>query len=125
VRQRGYSIALDPATRHRVGELMDRRPGSPSPGSSLTALLSQLAHEEYLAGDLSAGSEYDVMAITAPVFGPDGSVLGLLSLANFPGPVAADAIPGLAAQLRTAADAATGTHRTGPDPIDGRGEQAG
>jgi DNA-binding IclR family transcriptional regulator len=123
VRQRGYSIALDPATRHRVGELMDREPGTPAPVGPLAALLSQLAHEEYLVGDLSVGSEYDVVAITTPVFGPDGSVLGLLSLANFPGPVAADAIPRLAARLRSTADAATGTRRAGRNPIEDRAEE--
>jgi hypothetical protein len=36
------------------------------------------------------------------VFGPDGSVLGLLALANFPRPLAAEAIPPLAARLRKA-----------------------
>jgi DNA-binding IclR family transcriptional regulator len=107
VRQRGYSISLDPSTRHRVGELMDRQLGSPGSDHELGALLSQLAQEEYLLADLTAGSHYDVMAVTTPVFGPDGSVLALLSLANFPAPVAADAIPQLAGRLRSASDAVT------------------
>jgi DNA-binding IclR family transcriptional regulator len=98
VRQRGYAVSLNPSTRHRVGELLD---GSEDwSGRELGALLSDLAHEEYALADVSPGSSYDVMAMTAPVFGPDGSVLALLALANFPRPVSAEAIPGLAARLR-------------------------
>jgi len=97
VRQRGYAVSLNPSTRHRVGELTDdwSRP-------ELGALLSELAHEEYFLADVSPGSSYDVVAMTAPVFGPDGSVLALLALANFPRPVSAEAIPGLATRLRKA-----------------------
>ena len=88
---------MNPSTRHRVGELID---GSDSwSGQELGALLSELAHEEYVLADVSSGSSYDVMAMTAPVFGPDGSVLALLALANFPRPVSGEAIPGLAARL--------------------------
>jgi DNA-binding IclR family transcriptional regulator len=114
VRQRGYAVSLNPSTRHRVGELID---GTENwSGRELGALLSELAHEEYFLADVSPGSSYDVVAMTAPVFGSDGSVLALLALANFPRPVSAEAIPGLAARLReattipgarTAADAAT------------------
>ena len=100
VRARGYAVSLNPSTRHRVGELID---GSDNwSGQELGALLSELAHEEYVLADVAAGSSYDVVAMTAPVFGPDGSVLGLLALANFPRPLSAEAIPGLAARLRQA-----------------------
>jgi hypothetical protein len=61
-----------------------------------------LAHEEYFLADVSPGSSYDVVAMTAPVFGPDGTVLALLALANFPRPVPAESIPGLGARLRKA-----------------------
>jgi DNA-binding IclR family transcriptional regulator len=108
VRQRGYSIALDPTTRHRVGELLDGGRAGPPPEGALDVLLSQLAHEEYLLADLASGSTYDVMAITAPVFGPDGGVLAVLSLANFPTATSADDIPRLASLLRSAASVATG-----------------
>jgi DNA-binding IclR family transcriptional regulator len=101
VRQRGYSISLNPSTRHRVGELMDGTDGWSS--RELGALLSELAHEEYVLADVAAGSTYDVVAMTAPVFGPDGSVLALLSLANFRHAVTAEDIPRLAARLRQAA----------------------
>ena len=100
VRQRGYAVSLNPSTRHRVGELID---GTDNwTGEELGALLSELAHEEYFLADVAPGSSYDVVAMTAPVFGPDGSVLGLLALANFPRPLAAEAIPPLAARLRKA-----------------------
>jgi DNA-binding IclR family transcriptional regulator len=108
VRQRGYSIALDPTTRHRVGELLDGGRAGPPPDGELDVLLSQMAHEEYLLADLDSGSTYDVMAITAPVFGPDGGVLAVLSLANFFKATTADDITRLANLLRKAASAATG-----------------
>jgi len=100
VRRRGYAVSLNPSTRHRVGELID---GSDDwSGQELSVLLSELAHEEYALADVSPGSTYDVMAMTAPVLGPDGSVLALLALANFPRSVSAEAIPGLAARLQEA-----------------------
>ena len=76
VRQRGYAVSLNPSTRHRVGELIDGTDNWSGP--ELGALLSELAHEEYFLADVSPGSRYDVVAMTAPVFGPDGSVLALL-----------------------------------------------
>jgi DNA-binding IclR family transcriptional regulator len=114
VRQRGYSIALDPSTRHRVGELLDGGRVDPSPVGELNGLLSQMAHEEYLLADLSSGSTYDVVAITAPVFGPDGAVLAILSLANFTRATTGHDIPRLAERLRSAATAATGISPPGP-----------
>jgi DNA-binding IclR family transcriptional regulator len=101
VRQRGYSVSLNPSTRHRVGQLMD---GTDTwSDRDLGALLSELAHEEYVLADVHPGSSYDVVAMTAPVFGPDGSVLALLSLANFPHAISAEDIPGLAVRLHEAA----------------------
>lgn len=100
VRQRGYAVSLNPSTRHRVGELIDA--SEDWSGQELGALLSELAHEEYVLADVAPGSTYDVVAMTAPVFGPDGSVLALLALANFPRPVSAEALPVLAARLRVA-----------------------
>jgi DNA-binding IclR family transcriptional regulator len=91
---------LNPSTRHRVGELIDGTDNWSGP--ELGALLSELAHEEYFLADVSPGARYDVVAMTAPVFGPDGSVLALLALANFPRPVPAESIPGLVARLREA-----------------------
>lgn len=100
VRQRGYAVSLNPSTRHRVGALID---GTEDwSGRELGVLLSELAHEEYFLADVTPGSSYDVVAMTAPVFGSDGSVLALLALANFPRPVTAEAIPDLAARLQKA-----------------------
>jgi DNA-binding IclR family transcriptional regulator len=101
VRQRGYSISLNPSTRHRVAALIE---GSDTWSSTeLGALLAELAHEEYVLADVAPGSTYDVVAMTAPVFGPDGSVLALVSLANFTKAVSAEEIPRLAAYLHRAA----------------------
>jgi DNA-binding IclR family transcriptional regulator len=114
VRQRGYAVSLNPSTRHRVGELID---GTDDwSGRTLGVLLSELAHEEYLLADVSPGSSYDVMSITAPVFGPEGSVLALLALANFDRPIAAEAISPLAARLREATVIPGARTSTGSDP---------
>jgi hypothetical protein len=71
-------------------------------GRELGVLLSELAHEEYFLAEVSPSSSYDVVAMTAPVFGPDGSVLALLALANFPRPASAEAMAGLGARLQKA-----------------------
>ena len=114
VRQRGYAVSLNPSTRHRVGELID---GTDDwAGRKLGVLLSELAHEEYLLADVSPGSSYDVVSITAPVFGPEGSVLALLALANFPRPIAAEAIAPLAARLREATVIPGARTSAGSDP---------
>jgi len=79
VRRRGYSIALDPSTRRKVGEMMDRAVDLPPRDSELGALLARLAHEEYVLAALEPASTYDVMAITAPVLGPDGQARAMIA----------------------------------------------
>jgi DNA-binding IclR family transcriptional regulator len=107
VRRRGYSIALDPSTRRKVGEMMDRG-DLPPRNAELGALLARLAHEEYVLAALEPASTYDVMAITAPVLGPDGLARAMIALANFPHPIRADEIPHLAARLRMATGSLSG-----------------
>jgi DNA-binding IclR family transcriptional regulator len=106
VRRRGFAISLNPATRPRVGALINRGVDHGS-GRELGALLSELAHEEYVLADVSPGSFYDVVALTAPVFGPDGSVLAMLALANFPAAVSADEVAALGARVQEAATITT------------------
>ena len=65
-----------------------------------------------------ADSEYAVTALTAPVFGPDGEIILVLTLVGFAGPVRADTLPRYAARMfeATSAIEATMTGRRGqPD----------
>ena len=62
-----------------------------------------------------ADSEYAVTALTAPVFGPDGEIILVLTLVGFAGPVRADTLPRYAARMfeATSAIEATMTGRRG------------
>ena len=61
VRQRGYSVALEPGARARLG------------------------HEEYILGELSGAVSYHVNHLAAPVLDPDGRVVPALTLVGFAG----------------------------------------
>jgi DNA-binding IclR family transcriptional regulator len=77
VRDRGYAVALDTATRRRVGELAETLVEHPSASGrrELEGLLRDLADEEYAVLDLAPGRAYPVVSVSAPVFGPDETVL--------------------------------------------------
>jgi DNA-binding IclR family transcriptional regulator len=82
VRARGYAVAFDTATRRRIGELAETLVEHPSATGrrELEALLRDLAQEDYTPLDMAPGSVYPLISITAPVFGPDESVLLVLGI---------------------------------------------
>jgi len=101
VRERGYGVVLDSATRHR---LMERLRASSELDDSarhheVDEVLFELALDDYalLRGDEDA--EYAVTALTAPVFAPDGDVILVLTVVGFAGPLRADALPRFAARM--------------------------
>jgi DNA-binding IclR family transcriptional regulator len=101
VRERGYGVVLDSSTRHR---LMERLRASIHLDDSrrhheLDEVLFELALDDYalLHGDEAA--EYALTALTAPVFGPDGEVILVLTVVGFSGPVRADALPRFASRI--------------------------
>jgi DNA-binding IclR family transcriptional regulator len=101
VRERGYGVVLDSATRHR---LMERLRASAELADSarhheVDEVLFELALDDYalLRGDEDA--EYAVTALTAPVFAPDGDVILVLTVVGFTGPMQADALARYAARM--------------------------
>lgn len=74
VRELGYSVTLDPATRRAldgsVGSLAE---------ADRTEVLAALAHDEYAAIDPTRRN-VRVSYVSAPVFGPDGRIAALMGL---------------------------------------------
>ena len=117
VRERGYGVVLDSSTRHR---LVERLRASTDRDDSrrhheLDEIIVELALDDYALLHRDAESEYAVTALTAPVFGPDGEIILVLTLVGFAGPVRADTLPRYAARMfeATSAIEATMTGRVG------------
>ena len=107
VRERGYGVVLDSSTRHR---LVERLRASTELDDSrrhheLDEIIVELALDDYALVHGDAAAEYAVTALTAPVFGPDGEIILVLTLVGFAGPVRADALPRYGARMFEATSA--------------------
>ena len=74
VRELGYSVTLDPATRRALDESV----GSLAEDDR-AEVLAALAHDEYVAVDPTRRN-VRVSNVSAPVFGPDGRIAALMGL---------------------------------------------
>jgi DNA-binding IclR family transcriptional regulator len=102
VRTRGYAVVLDSAARRRFAEVAE------SGGrDELDEILAQLAHEQYATQDLDRDARYPVVAITAPVFGPDAAVMLMLAIVGFGETLSVEQITQYARRLCDAAGAIT------------------
>jgi DNA-binding IclR family transcriptional regulator len=100
VRQRGYSVALDAATRQRFGELAAEIAHEPVPDlRSLEEAAQALLGGDYLLVELEGAARYDVTGISAPVFGPDGSVVLVVGVVGFGRGLPASQIPEVAERV--------------------------
>ena len=100
VRQRGYAVALDAATRQRFGELAAELARHPVGDlRSLEVAARDLLGADYLLVELEGAASYDVTGISAPVFGPDGSVVLVVGLVGFGRGLPAAQIPEVAKQV--------------------------
>jgi len=101
VRERGYGVVLDSSTRHRlVGRLRESPAlGVARPDHELDEILLELALDEYALVHGDEAAEYAVTALTAPVFGPDGDVVLVLTLVGFSSPLRVDALRAYAARM--------------------------
>src|SRR4051812_47911889 len=94
VRERGYGVVLDSSTRHRLVERL--RASSDLDDSrrhdEVDEVIVELALDDYALVRGGASAEYAVTALTAPVFGPDGEIIIVLTLVGFAEPVRADAL---------------------------------
>jgi DNA-binding IclR family transcriptional regulator len=109
VRERGYSATLDESTRERFHRQLERladRPTDTTLIASRDQLLRELGRAEYQLLELEASATYRVNQVSAPVFGPDRTVvmaLGLMTQEELP----AAEIPDLAGAVITRAGAVT------------------
>ncbi len=107
VRERGYGVVLDSSTRHRLVEHL--RASTALDDSrrhhELDEIIVELALDDYALVHGDAAAEYAVTALTAPVFGPDGEIILVLTLVGFAGPVRADALPRYGARMFEATSA--------------------
>ena len=121
LRRAGKDVAAAQLDRYRAAVEAVRRRGwsvgveVPVPLASGT-LLEELAHDEYLLLELEKAQTYRLSHISAPVFGPDGSVVLALNLLGFPGLLRAEQVPELADRLVAAALTVTKSiHGRAPD----------
>ncbi|HEY3670946.1 MAG TPA: helix-turn-helix domain-containing protein [Acidimicrobiia bacterium] len=94
VRERGYGVVLDSATRHRLMERLraSRAPDDERRHCERDEALVELALDDYALLEGSDETEYAVTALTAPVFAPDGEVILVLTLVGFTAPLRSDAL---------------------------------
>lgn len=109
VRQRGYSVGLGGATHAELENIVahmapDRHTADTD--RALQQLVGTL-RSDYEPPDLPTGRELEVRTLSAPVFGPDGQVVLLLSLYGLPERIPAREVDRYAGRLLTAADAVT------------------
>ena len=121
LRRAGKDVTVAQVDRYRAAVDAVRRRGwsvgveVPVPLASET-LLEELAHDEYLLLELEKAHTYRLSHISAPVFGPDGSVVLALNLLGFPGLLRAEQVPELADRLVAAALTVTKSiHGRAPD----------
>jgi DNA-binding IclR family transcriptional regulator len=120
VRRRGYAVALDADTRQRFGELAAKL--ADDPGADLRPLeeaAGSLLGDDYLLLELEGAARYDVTGISAPVFGPDGSVVLVVGVVGFGHGLPAWRIPEVAARVMAAAGLITADLHGRPRPAMG------
>jgi len=120
VRRRGYSVALRPAARGKLGEAVAGLADAPRDAAlrrRMHGWLAELGREDYQLADLEAGRRYDVSLIGAPVFGARGEVVTALWALGFTAPLATAELTHTAERIRDAALRVTrATHGRIPAP---------
>jgi DNA-binding IclR family transcriptional regulator len=102
VRQRGYSLGLDPEARTRLARALPDR-------GAVGQAIEALGHEEYVLLELQHAASYRLSIVGAPVFGADGTVVLALSLFGFPASLTAEEVPRYGNRLLQATDAVSRT----------------
>jgi DNA-binding IclR family transcriptional regulator len=88
----GYEIGLETPTRELIGRVMAElvsEPRSPELHARLGELIGDLGHEEHQLLKPEVGASYRVNNISAPIFGPQRTVIAGLALLGFDQPLAA------------------------------------
>jgi DNA-binding IclR family transcriptional regulator len=100
VRRRGYAVALDADTRQRFGELAAKLADDPDADlRPLEEAAGALLGDDYLLLELEGAAHYDLTGISAPVFGPDASVVLVVGVVGFGRGLPASRIPEVAERV--------------------------
>lgn len=87
VRERGWSLSLGDDRHTELLNAIERySEGDPEGRAHVQRLGTELAYRFEPAHELDAATEYDVRLVSVPVFGPDGSVVLMLTLWGLPYP---------------------------------------
>jgi DNA-binding IclR family transcriptional regulator len=116
VRELGYCVTLDPATRRVLGETvasLARDPQSSTARDRQAQLARALAHDEYVTVSAEQHRTMRVSQISAPVFGPNAEVIAVIGITIAPGEIQPNEVPSFAEKVRAA------THRL-TDELGGR-----
>ena len=99
VRRRGYALNLEAVANLNLSRALSGR----DEAGALAVVVDELAHEEYLLQELEAGATYRLSQISAPVFGPDGTVALALTVVGLPEKLTGEEIPRYGRALLSAA----------------------
>jgi DNA-binding IclR family transcriptional regulator len=107
-RDRGFTVELAARPRGRLGEAMV----GAEHGARVTELLAELADElverdDFLGVDLEPDRAYLASTVNAPVFGPGGDVVLVLSLNGFSAPLTGAEVAALGRRLVAATTTVT------------------
>ena len=106
VQERGYSVTFEARSQIELGRMVDGLATPRIPAAARheqSRLIGQLVHEEYLPTELQSGGRR-IIQISAPVFGPDGTVALVLTVNGFRRDLSHDDIEWYAGRLMAAAD---------------------
>jgi DNA-binding IclR family transcriptional regulator len=120
VRERGYSVALQPLAAGALADAVVEIAERPTAAArrSLDEIIGELGHGNYHLDDLEAAGASNVGMIAAPVFDQEGRAVLALALSDFPRPLTPDEIVAWANRLRDTALVVTRqTHGRAPDVV--------
>ena len=106
VRERGWSLSLGDDRHTELLNAIERySEGDPQSRAHVQRLGNELAYRFEPAHELDAATEYDVRLVSVPVFGPEGSVVLMLTLWGLPYPSTGADVYRYLEIVRTAAQA--------------------
>jgi DNA-binding IclR family transcriptional regulator len=114
VRTRGFSIGLGLAWHAQLEQALSQwyaNPASLKARDAVRRLIDETAAEHYDPVDLAPDGPYEVCTLNAPVFGPDGDVLLVMSLYGFPDRLDFDEVQTYVARLLEATQKVTRVSR--------------
>jgi DNA-binding IclR family transcriptional regulator len=109
-RSRGYAVTAGSDAQRMLGDRTFRLSDDPAREGlrdDVAELFAELAREDYPVVDLDDDRPFDVGIVAAPVFGPDGGVLAVISAFGFPAGLSAETVVDAGRKVRDCAALAT------------------